>query len=462
MADVTSKGSHDRDDSRHGKDKHKHKHKKKKSSKHTKRSRSPDDHDTHRKKHKESADLPGNVGDNSGSSASAGGACHLDAFVYDADTMPTGDDFSQRGSDHDESPSTGTDTPRPDQPGGGSSHTLSSMMGFSGGQATNTHHSRPAPGPPHDNTNEMLHMALKDIDARLTGLEQRKRKHEHEMSTSDSSSDSSSSEDSDNETEPDHDVNPDDLDNVFSPKKKDPNNNDTSGDQSAFDKAMAQLGQFCAGEEESGPDINDSFAKSLNGILRKKPVDTSVTDVMKKYKKPANVKALKVPKTNSEVFDGMNKGPKVTDACVQKTQLMLSKALVPLIMTVNDIGIGKADELAPKLEPFMDVIRLTAGALSQLSQVRKDIIRNDLKYPMAKLCTWETPVGDDWLFGPDVVKKVKEKSEFKKLKPYFRRKSGKYNKGRRHGYGYNTYKKPFLGRRNRNNKRKSKKEKDED
>ena len=256
----------------------------------------------------------------------------------------------------------------------------------------------------------------------------RKRKRDHEMSSSDSSSDSSSSEGPDVDSEG---ANPDDPDKVFPDKTKDGNNNDAT-DQSAFDKAMAQLGLFCAGEEEAGPDINDSFAKSLNGILRKKPVDTSVTDVMKKYKKPANIKALKVPKTNAEVFDGMNKGPKVTDACVQKTQLMLSKALVPLITTVNDIGIGKADELAPKLEPLMDVIRLTAGALSQLSQVRKDIIRNDLKYPMAKLCTWETPVGDDWLFGSDVVKKVKEKSDFKKLKPYFKRKY-KFSKGRRGG-----------------------------
>jgi len=43
--------------------------------------------------------------------------------------------------------------------------------------------------------------------------------------------------------------------------------------------------------------------------------------------------------------------------------------------------------------------------------VRKDVLRNDTGEPLARLCTWDTTIGQDWLFVCDVTKKCKERAE---------------------------------------------------
>ncbi len=43
-----------------------------------------------------------------------------------------------------------------------------------------------------------------------------------------------------------------------------------------------------------------------------------------------------------------------------------------------------------------------------LHQVRKDLVRNALGWPIARLCDWATPVGTDTLFL-DLARRLSEK-----------------------------------------------------
>ena len=56
-----------------------------------------------------------------------------------------------------------------------------------------------------------------------------------------------------------------------------------------------------------------------------------------------------------------------------------------------------------------DGVRLMAAAFSGLYQVQKDIIHNYFVEVVTKICTWETKVGRDELFGVDILKKLDEK-----------------------------------------------------
>ena len=109
-----------------------------------------------------------------------------------------------------------------------------------------------------------------------------------------------------------------------------------------------------------------------------------------------------------------------------------------------------------------DALRLVTAAFSSLSQTRKDVIRNDVRdFNFAKLCTWDTPMGQMDLFGVDVLKKVDEicKSKIigkdrygqfgaKKFNTNFSRHypSSPYNNKHRGYPGYGNRRKPdFLG-----------------
>lgn len=186
-------------------------------------------------------------------------------------------------------------------------------------------------------------------------------------------------------------------------------------DDPKFEQVLKGLSEFFSCEEDKGPKINESFANIFQSSLRKKPGAELTEKLCKKYPRPENVENMRVPKTNDQVFSVMNKGPKYVDIGIQKAQLMLLKGLGPIITIIDDIGKGKKQPMETYLESCMDSLRLVTAAFSSLSQVRKDVVRNDVK-EMTKLCTWETPVGKEDLFGVDVMKKLDEVKKSKKLK----------------------------------------------
>lgn len=190
-----------------------------------------------------------------------------------------------------------------------------------------------------------------------------------------------------------------------------------------LEEVVSGMKDMIEGEEETGPEINAAFAKIVNGMLRKRPGEEAVKKLLKCRPRPANVEHLVVPRTNTNVYENLQRGAAIVDGSIQRSQGLLARALSAALQLVNTIGEDSSSPLEKHLGQISDIIRGIATAFSSLSQTRKDCIRNDSGDPIAKMCTWETPVGAEWLFAGDVAKQVhdKEQARLKLRKKRFNR-----------------------------------------
>ncbi len=62
------------------------------------------------------------------------------------------------------------------------------------------------------------------------------------------------------------------------------------------------------------------------------------------------------------------------------------------------------------LATMTDATCLITMSFASLTQVRKELVRNSLGFPIAKFCTWETVVGEEQLFV-ELGKKLKDKDD---------------------------------------------------
>ena len=98
------------------------------------------------------------------------------------------------------------------------------------------------------------------------------------------------------------------------------------------------------------------------------------------------------------------------DNGTQKVQKMMAHALSVILNIINQIGEGQADMTEVHLQELTDATRILTMGFSNLNQVRKELIRNSLGFPMAKFCSWETPVGTESMFI-DLSKMLKERDD---------------------------------------------------
>ena len=143
--------------------------------------------------------------------------------------------------------------------------------------------------------------------------------------------------------------------------------------------------------------------------------------LMERHLCPDNIPNMAIPRTNPKVWDLMNRGAQVADNATQKVQALQTHALSALLGIINAVGSNLGGATEDHLETMTDATRLLTMSFASLTQVRKELVRNCLGYPIAKYCTWETAVGEETLFV-DLGKKSKDKDELH----YKLRKKSKY------------------------------------
>ncbi|XP_045101327.1 uncharacterized protein LOC123498229 [Portunus trituberculatus] len=105
-----------------------------------------------------------------------------------------------------------------------------------------------------------------------------------------------------------------------------------------FPRALGDLSGHFHGEEEKGEPLADSLATILNASLRHQPVSESVKLTCAKIKLPSNVPNLTMPVTNAAITKAMSVNGCLVDAKLFQTNCLLTKAIVPIAVCVNDIG----------------------------------------------------------------------------------------------------------------------------
>lgn len=194
-------------------------------------------------------------------------------------------------------------------------------------------------------------------------------------------------------------------------------------DQDAgFLKALSELSDNFLGDELKGDPISDRLATIVNASLRRRPVAENVKATASKFTVPNNVPNMKVPETNPAIIRAMGVGGKLVDARLVHTNGLLTKAIVPIVRCLSDIGEKKCESVHSYLDGFNGSLRLLISAINYINHLRKEVARihvNDTA--LAELCKWECEVGTDSLFPFDVAKKCDEIHKTRKLgRPAFR------------------------------------------
>ncbi len=144
--------------------------------------------------------------------------------------------------------------------------------------------------------------------------------------------------------------------------------------------------------------------------FRCKPREDRFKTMTTKYLVPDNIPNLVVPRTNPEVWENLHRGVQMVDSQVQRTQLLQVNAMSVILRIIDEIGTNTAGMTEAHLTKLTDANRMVTMSFSCLNQVRKELIRNAMGFPLAKFCSWDTPVGTEFLFT-DLSKKLKEKDE---------------------------------------------------
>ena len=182
----------------------------------------------------------------------------------------------------------------------------------------------------------------------------------------------------------------------------------------SYNQQLAEFRAFFEAGDRVGAPLDDGFASVFNPGLRQMPDEEKIKSLLVKHNKPSNMGNLSVPKTNPAIYKQLKKGPQIVDMQVQKAQLYLAKALVPASKAMANIMTKSKDAekpIATLIADMGDILKLGTAAFVTLSQARKEVIRNDMKYPVSTVCTVTTPVGQAELFGDDqsLVKLLKER-----------------------------------------------------
>ena len=219
----------------------------------------------------------------------------------------------------------------------------------------------------------------------------------------------------------------DDEDGAVPPTPPDPLDgldhlNRDEGVDADFLRALGDLSGHFHGEEEKGDPLADSLATILNASLRRRPLSESVKLTCGKIKLPSNVPNLAVPVTNAEITKAMSVNGRLVDTKLFQTNFLLTKALVPIAVCINDIGEKKSKSLPSYLDGLNNCLRLLTSAVNYLNQLRKDVARIHVRdSAMVDLCKWECEVGQQELFPFDVTQKCEEIHKAGRLgRPSFR------------------------------------------
>lgn len=222
-----------------------------------------------------------------------------------------------------------------------------------------------------------------------------------------------------------------------------------------------------ARDSDVGPEVNTELAKTVNKGLSVSVDHKSETNrkLLDKYDRPANCQFLDVPKVAKTIWTSKQTGKEVKDAdkSLQRTQLYMTKGLIPLVQIMNKTLEAETEEAEEIFELALDSFKLLSQSHRDLSTQRKKLLTPAISSKYRSLCTDSTPITPTQLFGDDLTQQIKDIDESSKLgnklsfskwkdskshKTY--RKTESFNREGQYNYKYkkgqNSYKSPFLGK----------------
>ncbi|MCG8047947.1 MAG: hypothetical protein N0E48_20400 [Candidatus Thiodiazotropha endolucinida] len=177
---------------------------------------------------------------------------------------------------------------------------------------------------------------------------------------------------------------------------------------------LSKLDKLFSNKSEQGPKINENLAKSLNRGISNNFEIKSALEYGDIYKTPENCEYLRVPKLNEELFfeDSIASRFKKNDSILQKTQLLLTKGMTPLIQLMDKLI--EQDDNGEIFDLATDSLQLLAYTHRDISNVRRKFLKPAVAKKYKRLCSANVPLTSH-LLGDDLDKQLKSINEHKKI-----------------------------------------------
>ena len=243
-----------------------------------------------------------------------------------------------------------------------------------------------------------------------SGSVNKKSKVERLISNSAMFIDNSDSESSDSEEEGDEE------DDSEEPPSKQTKLNSVEGENRSGDShsKLSKLNNLFNDKSEQGPKVNENLAKTLNrGISNNFSIKTAL-EFGENYKSPENCEFLRVPKLNEELYfeESIATRYKKSDGMLQKTQMLLTKGMIPLVQLMDKLL--KSEEDSEIFDLATDSLQLLAYTHRDISTVRRKFLKPAVAQKYKRLCAANVPL-TACLLGDDLDKQLKLINERKKI-----------------------------------------------
>ncbi len=118
---------------------------------------------------------------------------------------------------------------------------------------------------------------------------------------------------------------------------------------------------------------------------RRRPSEEKIKAATCRNLFPENIPNLATLSMNPEVWELLNRGQQVADTATQRIQSFLAHGISAVIKIISAIGTDEGGSTETHLQSLTDANCFLTMSFTTLSQVRKELIRNSLGFPLTKL-----------------------------------------------------------------------------
>ena len=177
------------------------------------------------------------------------------------------------------------------------------------------------------------------------------------------------------------------------------------------DDVVRSLGHYFNDDAEVGPKLDEELANMANAALRGKVQSEKMKKLAEKYKRPANVENLQVPKVEETLWRQLCKEAKVSDYILQKSQSSYALALIPIIKAVGAIHNMKSKEMRELRELITDAFKILTLEVTNNHEIRREKIKKELEPKYRGICNKDTSTTK--LFGDQLQDAIKAMGDSK-------------------------------------------------
>lgn len=183
------------------------------------------------------------------------------------------------------------------------------------------------------------------------------------------------------------------------------------------DDVLMGLDNFFVEEEETGPAINETVAKVVNKSLRPNKIDKEKIQALhQKYKRPANVEALQVPKIDKFLWNQLETHVKSTDISKQHIIDDFNKAAAPLVAAMDHSYANDKPDFSFLKECIGDSFKSICSTIAKINSQRRESIRKEVDHSFKSLCASETNTSATGLFGDKLQEQSKNADSCRQIK----------------------------------------------